>query len=151
MTPAHLDPEVITVRLERIEALLADLETIDEPSAERFAREPIPRFAAERILIALVDLAVAVNSHLLTAVADAPPADYRSSFTDLADHSILDRDLAGQLAACAGLRNVLVHLYLDIDVDVVARAVQQAPVDFTAYRDQLAAWLVRSDPPASSE
>lgn len=54
--------------------------------------------------------------------ADAPPADYRSSFTDLADHGILDRDLAERLAAWAGLRNVLVQLYIDIDVTTVARA-----------------------------
>lgn len=151
MTPARLDPEVVMVRLERIAALLSDLEAVGEPTADRFEREPIPRFAAERILIALVDLAVAANSHLLTAVADAPPTDYRSSFTDLADHGILDRDLAERLAACAGLRNVLVHLYLDIDVTTVAHATQQAPADFTAYRDQLAAWLGGREPPAGSE
>jgi hypothetical protein len=44
-------------RLERITAALSDLETVGEPTAERFEREPIPRFATERILIALVDLA----------------------------------------------------------------------------------------------
>lgn len=150
MTPARLDPEVVMVRLERIAALLGDLEAVGQPTADRFEREPIPRFAAERILIALVDLAVAANSHVLAA-ADAPPADYRSSFTDLADHGILDRDLAERLAAGAGLRNVLVHLYLDVDVTTVARATRQAPADFTAYRDQLAAWLGGREPPASSE
>jgi uncharacterized protein YutE (UPF0331/DUF86 family) len=141
MTPARLDPEVVMVRLERITALLSDLETVGEPTAERFEREPIPRFAAERILIALVDLAVGANSHVLAATADVPPGDYRSSFTDLADHDVLDQALAERLAACAGLRNVLVHLYLDIDVAIVARAAQTAPADFAAYRDQLAAWL----------
>ena len=48
MTPARLDPEVVMVRLERITALLSDLETVGEPTAERFEDEPIPRFAAER-------------------------------------------------------------------------------------------------------
>lgn len=41
MTPARLDPEVVMVRLERIAALLSDLEAVGEPTADRFEREPI--------------------------------------------------------------------------------------------------------------
>jgi uncharacterized protein YutE (UPF0331/DUF86 family) len=46
------------------------------------------------------------------------PPDYRGVFAALVAKG-LDPDLAERLGLAAGLRNVLVHDYLDIDEDVV--------------------------------
>ena len=41
--------------------------------------------------------------------------------------------LAGRLADAAGLRNVLVHLYEDIDYEIVAASVERALEDFGEF------------------
>ncbi|MGA9312164.1 MAG: DUF86 domain-containing protein [Pseudonocardiaceae bacterium] len=46
---------------------------------------------------------------------DRTPEDYGSAFRDLAAVGILERDLADRLRLATGLRNVLVHAYLDVD------------------------------------
>lgn len=46
------------------------------------------------------------------------PPDYRGLFSELTAAG-LDADLAERLGAVTGLRNVLVHEYVDLDEDVV--------------------------------
>jgi uncharacterized protein YutE (UPF0331/DUF86 family) len=51
--------------------------------------------------------------------------------------------LAERLAPSAGLRNVLVHRYADIRVDLVAGAIGLVLDDFAAYVRSIAAHLDR--------
>jgi uncharacterized protein YutE (UPF0331/DUF86 family) len=57
------------------------------------------------------------------------PQTYREAFSVLARTGIIDGVLAKDLEAWAGLRNVLVHIYTDLDLDrVVAALSQSAPL-----------------------
>lgn len=46
---------------------------------------------------------------------------------------MLPTDLAGHLARAARLRNILVHLYEDIDYDIVAKSIDPTIDDFGAF------------------
>lgn len=48
-------------------------------------------------------------------MALAAPRTYREVFTGLAQAGILDRALAARLQEAAGLRNLLVHGYAELD------------------------------------
>ena len=54
---------------------------------------------------------------------------------------VIDEKLAASLAPTAGLRNVLVHAYLDVDHDLVAEATRLAPEQFGDYVRQAARWF----------
>jgi len=43
------------------------------------------------------------------------PTTYRETFEILRAERVLDAELAGQMQGWAGLRNILTHLYLDVD------------------------------------
>ena len=45
----------------------------------------------------------------------------------------LPQELAERLAPSAGLRNVLVHEYVDVDLDQVVTAVALARTDYRSY------------------
>lgn len=53
----------------------------------------------------------------------------------------IDRDVADRLAPAAGLRNLLVHRYADLDVDLVATAVDEVLDGFAEYVAEVAAFL----------
>lgn len=60
----------------------------------------------------------------------------------LGSHRVLTSELAGQMRRAVGLRNVLVHDYLDVDVDddiVVARLGD--PSDLDAFVATVVEWL----------
>lgn len=66
------------------------------------------------------------------------PDDYTESFDRAADAGLIDRELAKALRPSVGLRNVLVHAYLDVDRDIVAAAVPLAIEQYGAYVRQAA-------------
>lgn len=151
MTPRRLEPDLVLRRLVEMDRLLTDLEGIGTVSAERLESDRLVRHALERILAALVELAAAVNSHVSAAAGGALPTDYRSSFTAAAAAGALPADLADTLAPSAGLRNAIVHTYLDIDLGRIADAVPLAVRDYRAYVRALADWLKAHSPdPAAS-
>lgn len=69
-------------------------------------------------LLTELDEIRAVAGHLLAAEQAAVPEDYASLFTALVPAG-LDQELARRLVRATGLRNVLVHGYLDLDEDVL--------------------------------
>jgi uncharacterized protein YutE (UPF0331/DUF86 family) len=74
-----------------------------------------------------------INYHLITEAGQAPPRDYYESFTQLAKLRILPPAFASQIAACAGLRNRLVHEYDEIDPRRVYEGLRTAAQDIPEY------------------
>jgi uncharacterized protein YutE (UPF0331/DUF86 family) len=133
VTPAGPDREVVGRRLRALDDALADLEILRDVSVDRLRAEPLTRAAAERLLQVVVDLAIDVNAHLVVTALGRAPATGRESFTLLVDVGAIDQELADRLAPSAGLRNVLVHRYTDIRVELVAAAIGPVLDDFAAY------------------
>ncbi|HEX5812174.1 MAG TPA: HepT-like ribonuclease domain-containing protein [Pseudonocardia sp.] len=69
------------------------------------------------------------------------PPDVRRSFTAVADTGLIDHDLAQRLAPSAGLRDVLVHAYVDLDLARVVAAVPLASEQYAEYVRQVARWM----------
>ena len=53
------------------------------------------------------------------------PESYREVFTSLVDAGELPADLGQRLADAASMRNVLVHEYLEVDLDEVEAALER--------------------------
>lgn len=133
-----IDRDVVVGRLALMRELLTDLDLIGEPDAAALMQDRLRRHAVERILGQLVDLAVSVNTHVVAARTAAAPLTYRESFFAMAQLGLLPQELAGRLAPAAGLRNVLQHEYVSIDLQLVADAVPLARRDFGEYIEAVA-------------
>ena len=57
------------------------------------------------------------------------PRDYGDAFRVLAEVEVLDDGLAGRMVALAGARNLIVHLYAEVDDERLARAVREGGLD----------------------
>lgn len=142
MTPRKLDWRSVERKLTRMRQLVDDLAGLGPFDAQRFTDDRIAGMAAERVLTLLVELAFGVNSHVVVAEQGRAPDSYRESFLLLADAGAISRELARALAPAAGLRNVLVHAYLDVDHARVAEATAAAPELFGEYVRQVSRWFV---------
>jgi uncharacterized protein YutE (UPF0331/DUF86 family) len=153
MITRRLDPETIVSRLRTMRQLLDQLERLrlerlrlerlglerlgNESGSDDFGR----RLQIERILSALVDLAVAINTHVVVVRLGEAPHDMTASFRLAAEAGLLDADLAAELAPSVGLRNVIVHAYVDLDVARMMEAVPLAAGQYSRYVEQVARWL----------
>lgn len=96
-------------------------------------------YAIERLLQLLCEAASDIALQFLKARGETLPASYREVFAALerVDSGLPDH-MAHDLIAACGMRNVLTHLYDEIDLDRVVAAVEPA---VTLYRD-FAAWCI---------
>ena len=141
MTPRTLDWRSVERKLTRMRRLLDRLVALGPFDRSRLVSDDVPTLAAERILTLLVDLAFATNSHVSVGVLKQAPDSYRESFSLAAEAGLIDGALATALEPSAGMRNTLVHAYVDVDYDLVAVALAQAPDLFTEYVRQVASWF----------
>lgn len=143
MTPRDLDTQIVVRRLLLLDELLDDLRRIaDDPG--RLAQDRLARRGVERILTQLVELASDINGHIAVTALGSVPGSYRDSFTLAVRAGVLDEELAAELMPSVGLRNVLVHEYVDIDLDRVAAAVPRAASAYGRYAVAVRDWLLRT-------
>lgn len=109
-----VDPEVARRRLRQIDQRVAALRRLS--SDERaFAVDLDLQAQVERHLQIAIQAAIDIAVHVLAEDAGATPEDYGSAFLLLANQRIIPEPLAQRLRQAAGLRNILVHAYLEID------------------------------------
>lgn len=143
MTPPAVDVALVQAKLHTVQELLDDLDAAGPVDVRRLTTDRMLRHAVERILTQLVELAAAVNGHLAVGRLGRGATTYRESFLLAAQAGAVPPDLAQRLAPSAGLRNVLVHEYAQVDLALVARGVELARTDYRAYVREVARSLTR--------
>lgn len=110
-----VDPEVVRRRLGEIDRRLKDLDVIRTQGSETFQQDSGLQAQAERHMQLAIQAAIDIAVHIVADDSALTPEDYGSSFLILARMGVVEENLAERLRSAAGLRNILVHAYLDID------------------------------------
>jgi uncharacterized protein YutE (UPF0331/DUF86 family) len=126
----------VTLIIRKINLISQDFNEVVELSRKSlaaFLASRVDEVLAERYLERMIGRMIDINYHLITDSGFPPPADYYQSFLQLERLGILPRDLAQAVAACAGLRNRIVHEYDEIDPARIHEALQTAARDVPQY------------------
>jgi len=124
-----------------LETLLATLEGYLS-TLERYAEEvPWDRFVASedeqnKVLYGLhkaIQCTIDAASLLVARHGLGPADTYRGMFHRLASAGLLDPDLADRLAGWAGLRNVIVHIYRLLDLELIHSAYAHETGDLRGF------------------
>ncbi|NLQ19070.1 DUF86 domain-containing protein [Marinomonas sp. M1K-6] len=75
--------------------------------------------ACERSLQISIEVAIGIAKHWVKATKGAPPADAYQSFETLSQHGAISLEQLTNWRKVIGLRNALVHDYLNIDPAIV--------------------------------
>jgi uncharacterized protein YutE (UPF0331/DUF86 family) len=74
-----------------------------------------------------------VAHHITTDQRFREPASFKDAITVLNENGVVDDELCRELTVMAGLRNVLVHLYRDVDPAIVFDVVETRLDVFRAF------------------
>ncbi|MFE0506018.1 type VII toxin-antitoxin system HepT family RNase toxin [Peribacillus butanolivorans] len=80
-----------------------------------------------------IDLAM----HIVAEQRLGLPQTSRDAFDMLQTHSIIDENIAKRLKAMVGFRNIAVHDYQTINLDILEKIVDNHLGDFTDYTKQI--------------
>jgi uncharacterized protein YutE (UPF0331/DUF86 family) len=120
-----VDVERIDSRLDRLEHLIELLDEVRAGGEDAYLADERLRAMTERWLQLAIQTCIDIGAQLVSELSVEPPADYAGVFRSLAASGHIEKDLGDVLAAAAGQRNVLVHMYLDIDDREVFAALER--------------------------
>lgn len=142
MTPGRADPQVVRRHLAALRAALANLRPHVGASAQTLRVNSDLRWTVERGLQICAQNALDVSTHLASAAGLDTP-DYASAVDRLVEADVLPEEFGSRFREVAGFRNVLVHAYLDVDLDVVVRVLSERLEDFDAFARYVERYLTR--------
>lgn len=119
-----VDAEIISRHVRVLDECLEAIDrerpvAVDELADDRKLRDLV-LYELQRAVQNVLDL----GSHVLADRGRAV-AEYGQIIPTLADEGIVPEDLARRMDGLGGFRNVLVHGYVELDIEIVARVVNE--------------------------
>jgi uncharacterized protein YutE (UPF0331/DUF86 family) len=136
-----VDRDVVAGRLLLLTQALQDIEREFPGDAQTLAASPVVRAAIERWLQVAIEVCIDVAYHVIADRGWAPPDRAADAFELLAARGMLDADLASRLGRAVGLRNVLVHEYVKVDLERLVGVIRDGLGDLRAFAARAASWL----------
>lgn len=132
-----LDKRFVRQKLGLLIARLDELAPLVVGTLDEYKTEHIRRYAVERLIELIVEIASDINRHVIEAAGAAPPQTYYSTFEEMGRLGVIPPEAAARLGATTGLRNRLVHGYEKVSHEIVYRSLEP----LLHYYGQYVAWL----------
>ncbi|KAF5044812.1 MAG: DUF86 domain-containing protein [Methanoculleus sp.] len=121
---------------------------------ERYQRIPEEQFLQNRdtqnmvhhAMLLSIQSAIDIATDVIAEGRLRKPFTYRETFEILADEGIISDSLARDLANLAGFRNVLVHIYWNLDLKMVYAILQHDLAILKAFSAIMKEYVAESDP-----
>ena len=136
-----VDRDTLSSRLDALETYLAELRAFSTGGRDQFVREPALHHLAERYLHLACESVLDISHHVIADQGYRQPSSYKDAFDVLQQEGVLEDDLARRLKLWMGLRNLLVHLYLEIDHGRTYDAISEDLGDLQAFASLMARLL----------
>ena len=116
------DPELVAKKLAFIETCVRELQTMARP--DRISDDLREQRFVEHTLQLAIQAALDVGSHIVSDERLGEPETSRDVFRLLGRAGFVSAELVGCLEEMAGFRDVVVHLYQDVDLGIVRDVVE---------------------------
>jgi uncharacterized protein YutE (UPF0331/DUF86 family) len=140
MGPGEIDAQIIRRHLAALRESLQVLSTRSSVSLEELDSDTEARWVVERGLQLCAQNALDIATHIAASRGSDVP-DYASAIDELGRLGVLSRDFVAEFRSVAGFRNVLVHGYLDVDLDVLHALLHDRIGDFESFAAHIEAYL----------
>ncbi len=130
--------EEIETKLEKLDKYVDELKNLSKQSLSEFKDDKIKQAAVERFFQMSIEVVLDISSMIISQENLEKPDNYRKMILALGKSEILENDFAENFANIAGFRNILVHQYTNIDVEIVYKKLKEKLEDFDKFARQIA-------------
>jgi uncharacterized protein YutE (UPF0331/DUF86 family) len=139
------DVKMILERLKRLAEYVEFLNRKKSLRREEFLQSQESQLAVERALQLAIQIVIDIATHILSTTSNETPKDYSEAIIKLARIGVIPTAFANKIAPMPRFRNVLVHEYVDIDMNRVYRNLQDELDDFAEFARYINEWLSRNN------
>lgn len=120
---------------------MSALKELQNLTYDEFAREHVLHGSAERDFQVAIQATLDIASIILSEQSVDVPESYAALFPKLSEIEVLPADLAQNLVNMAKFRNVLVHLYLEVDLKKVHHYLHNNLEDFELFTQYVSDYI----------
>jgi uncharacterized protein YutE (UPF0331/DUF86 family) len=143
-----VDRDKIEGLIRHLRRYLTYLRELAPLTPTEFLTDPHAVGSARYYLTIAVEACLDIAGHIIASEGLRSPRDYKDTFRVLNEIGILPDDLTATMQSLAGLRNLLVHVYWDVDDAMLHESLRSELDDFEAFVAQVLAFLEQAEPPA---
>jgi uncharacterized protein YutE (UPF0331/DUF86 family) len=132
------DPVLIAKRISKLREYVGLLRILGGRSREEFIQDPFVIGNVERYLQLAIQVVLDICNHIVADDRLGPVEEYRDAIRLVGQGGHLEPDLTQRLIPMAGLRNILVHDYLEIDRGRLHSLLRDCLEDFELFATQIA-------------
>jgi uncharacterized protein YutE (UPF0331/DUF86 family) len=128
---------LIAKRLAKLREYVGLLRRLRDYPREDFIQDPFVIGNVERYLQLAIQIVLDISNHIVADDRLGLVEEYRDTIRLLGQNGYLDPDLTQRLIPMAGLRNILVHDYLEVDRGRIHNLLQNCLEDFELFAAQI--------------
>ena len=135
----------IIERLKELDSVVQELHQYHGTTLTDLQTDLSRRWILERGLIAAATLILDIADHILTGQFSEYANTYEESLASLQQHQVISEPLYNEIKGLGGFRNVLVHMYQQIDPQQVLDSYHKSLTVFPRFSQEILGWLDTSD------
>jgi len=120
--------------MQELQDAMEDWERYQSIPREQFFSSRDTRNMVFHAILVAIQSAIDIATDIIAEKRLQKPVTYRETFEILESNGMISESLAKELAALASFRNVLVHIYWDLDLEAVYTILQHDLVYLKEFR-----------------
>jgi uncharacterized protein YutE (UPF0331/DUF86 family) len=132
-----VDPAKVESLFRNLDGYLESLHQLALLSRDKLGSDRISLGAAKYYLQVSIECCLDVAQHVIADERFRAPATYADSLTVLAENDVIDAAFLPTAHRMVRMRNRLVHLYWEVDADILYDTLQQNLSDFDRFKDYI--------------
>jgi len=132
-------------KLERLQGYAKILNSYKKYSIQDINEDFTLRGAIERYLEVSLECVLDIGEMVISKEGFRKPETYKEIIEILGEEGILPKGFAERFAEAAKFRNILVHMYAEVDVETVYKVLQNNLGDFDEFAKYIARYLEKEE------
>lgn len=125
-----VDKDVVQEKFRQLNIYLKELENFKNISSGELSASLSKQWMILHGLQISIQIIVDVGNHILAAIGESKIEGYVDIIDELGTMQIIPMEFSKKIRGIAGLRNILVHEYTQVDLKMVYNIIQHQPQDF---------------------
>lgn len=128
-----VDAQILVVKLKELEKYITELEKLKTTSVEALSKDLNKIWSLEHGLQLSIQIVIDIGNHILADMKESNIETYTDVIDLLGVKKVIPVDFAKRIRAMVGLRNILVHEYVEVDLKQLYSVLQNNLDDFKEF------------------
>jgi uncharacterized protein YutE (UPF0331/DUF86 family) len=132
---------VVEMRLKELDAVIRQLNKYRDIKPDTIKQDLEKRWVIERGIEAGAQLILEIADHILSNQFGYYSETYEDALKGLLEKNVISEELYSQIKGLGSLRNILVHQYVQIDLDIVFNSFHKSLKVFPLFAQEIMGWM----------